>query len=151
MDPPFSPDFRMDISRSRLMVVMRSSNSSWRSFISFFNYFVLFSQLFFGKDIFSTTASSWILLFVLFHLCFLSLVLFVVSCNDGDGTTSDTICRPGCLHKRPPDDNPSRLNPSSHSYRPSHLLLDEPERSPPTSTQAASYPPFESPRTVLSI
>ena len=52
----------------------------------------------------------------------LSLALFVVSCDDEDGTESDTICRPGCLPERPLDDNRHDLILLPLSYRPSHLL-----------------------------
>jgi hypothetical protein len=139
----FPPDFRMDISRHRLMVVMRSIHLA-RCFILFSNY--LFSQLFFWDHIFSTAASCLIpFIRSVLPLLLLSLVLFVVSCDGGDGTTTDTICRPGCLPRRPPDDNRHDLisllspftlaspltNPNAH-LQPQPRLLPTPSKSPRT-------------------
>ena len=99
----FHPILGMDISRLELMVVMRSSNSLTRPFILF--YLFIFPIIFSWEDNFSTTAQPDPFIRAVPSLFPLSLARFVVSCDDEDGTESDTICRPGCLPKRPLDDN----------------------------------------------
>ena len=112
----------------------------WRSFYFVFNYFHFSSIILFLRGM-STTAFSLILLFVqsVPSLFPLSFVLFVVSWNGGeDGTTNDTICRPGCLPRRPPTIIVTTYfplpppPPPTLISRSSRFPLDEPERSPPT-------------------
>jgi hypothetical protein len=117
---------------------MRSSNSSG-VLLFYFNYFI-FPIIFFREGyLFNYSLQLDPFIRAVPSLFPLSLVLFVVSCNDEDGTTSDTICRPGCLPERPSDDNRHDLIPLLTLIALHTSFLDEPERSPPTSTQAASY------------
>jgi len=146
----FLPDFSQDGHKPAQVDGRYAIKFIWRCFILFSNY--LFSQLFLGGYLFNYCLQlDPFYSFCVPPLLPLPLVLFVVSCDGGDGTTTDTICRPGCLPERPPDDNrhdlisllslftftlPSPLtNPNAH-------LQPQPRQLPT---------PSKSPRTLLSI